>query len=144
MVSYKRWIVVGVIVAVAVSLVASGLPYSKLKWIDRARAQGGTYAEETVQSLPDGSLPMRKAVVGAVVKSCQFYWKPDLQYATGVTTALGKTYYVVGINPDATFYMVVPIAYFPQFRLWMPSECLAPNPDAVWQGQDLPANVVTP
>lgn len=104
----------------------------------------GSYAGEgqcvPVKLLADGSLPLYASVGGVTVSECLLYWAPDADKSTGVSLAPEKALRVTGVDMSGQYYQVVPFLFF---RLWMPVECIAPNPDQYWFSMPLPTNPIT-
>lgn len=75
------------------------------------------------------------AVGGLFVQDAPVYWSPGNLVTPAVTIAAGNTALVLGTDDTGAYYQVL----WGCQRLWVPVESMAPNPDAVYQGQVLPA-----
>lgn len=144
--SRNSWISLVVLVGILMLSVAWGLPYAHLDWSDKVFAQvyGGTEGEEDADFLPDGSLPLLRAVGAVTVDSCPLYWRltSDAFYRIPfIIVRPGKILRVTGIDATGEFYQVLLLRL--PFRLWMKVDCLGPNPDPYWFSEELPTNMIS-
>lgn len=78
------------------------------------------------------------AVVGAFVADAQVYWKPDALTNPVITISAGKTAWVLGQDASGMYNKII----WSCSLVWVPKNTMGPNPDAVWMGKPLPADVV--
>ncbi len=78
------------------------------------------------------------AVGGMFVADAPVYWAPGELASPAVTIPAGSSARVIGMDETGQFYQIIWVCNY----LWVPANTLAPNSDAVWQGQPLPSSVV--
>lgn len=92
-----------------------------------------------VQTVSQGcGFPLVGAVVGTVTQTVNAYWAPSVSAETNIVIPAGKTFWILGRSEDGDFLKIVIACK----TVWIPTEAMGPNFDAVWKGAALPNNVV--
>lgn len=78
------------------------------------------------------------AAVGTFVTNADTYWAPGSLTDPLVTLSAGKTAWVLGIDASGQYYKII----WSCSILWVKTDTIGPNYDAVWQGHPLPTTVV--
>jgi hypothetical protein len=87
---------------------------------------------------PGCGFPLVGAVVGSVTKTVNAYWSPSATSETNIVIPAGKTFWILGRSEKGDFLKIVIACK----TVWIPTEAMGPNFDAVWWGAALPNNVV--
>jgi hypothetical protein len=75
---------------------------------------------------------------GLIIKPTPAYWAPEKGAATDVILEPGTTVWALGPDESDAFFKII----FAEHYLWVPADCLAPNPDEVWNSSPLPVDPV--
>ena len=78
------------------------------------------------------------AAVGTFVADAAAYWSPGNLTDPLVTLPAGQTAWVLGVDSTGQYYKIV----WSCQTLWVKTNTMGPNFDAVWQGHPLPVTVV--